>query len=192
MEITGESQSPDDEYEGIDEVVVEDVTDEEAETYMAGNEELPSFADLFGQHSEEELTRKISEKEKEPSTSTPTTSNDELRKKWIESYRHVIQKQNQVPTASYRKLYKVKGHRTKGQIISCAYLNDLNCYAVKREFGIDYFRHPCDFKSLPHFDVNRLAQMKLLYSETALYFVLLCVYVGDWVICGVYLGNHYQ
>ena len=165
-EIAGESQTLDDVYEGVDEVIVEDASDDETERYMAGNDDLPSFADIFGRHSEEELTRKISEKEKESSTSTSTASNEELRKQWIESYREILKKQKQAPIASYRKLYKVKGHRTKGQVISWAYLHDLNCYAVKREFGIDYFKHPVDFKTLPHFDVNRLAQMRLLYSES--------------------------
>ena len=32
---------PDDEYEVVDEVIVEDVTDKETETYMARNEDLP-------------------------------------------------------------------------------------------------------------------------------------------------------
>ena len=63
----------------------------------------------------------------------------------------ILKTQKEKSTDAYRKLYKVKGHRTKGQIISWAYFDDLGCYGVKREFGIEYFKHPCDFKTLPYF-----------------------------------------
>ena len=118
-EIVGENQSPEDEYEGVDEVIVEDVTDEESEKYTTENDDLPSFADLFGRHTEEELNRKLHEKESisGASSSTPQTDED-LRKKWIDSYREILRSQKEKPTAAYRKLYKIKGHRTKGQIIS--------------------------------------------------------------------------
>ena len=42
-EIAGESQTPNDVFEDVDEVIIEDVTDEEAEKYTAGDIDLPSF-----------------------------------------------------------------------------------------------------------------------------------------------------
>ena len=78
----------------------------------------------------------------------------------------ILKARKNAPSTSYKNVYKVKGHKTKGKIISWAFFNDLGCYIVKREFGVEYFKHPCDFKTLPLFDVNRLTEMKLLYSET--------------------------
>ncbi|KAD3336934.1 hypothetical protein E3N88_32454 [Mikania micrantha] len=67
--------------------------------------------------------------------------------------------------ASHTKVYRTKGYRSEGQILSWAYFQDLNCYVVKRERGILYFRYPHDFKTLPGFEVNQLARLKMLYSE---------------------------
>ncbi|KAD3337443.1 hypothetical protein E3N88_32963 [Mikania micrantha] len=66
---------------------------------------------------------------------------------------------------SHKKVYKTKGYKARGQILSWAYFHDLGCYAVKRERGIDYFKHPHDFKTFPGFEVNQLARLKMLYSE---------------------------
>ncbi|KAI3814239.1 hypothetical protein L1987_18989 [Smallanthus sonchifolius] len=71
------------------------------------------------------------------------------------------------PPTKYTKVYRPKGHKSDGRIISWAYFNDLSCYAIKREKGIQYFRYPHDFKTLPAFEVNQLARLKLLYSESS-------------------------
>ncbi|KAL8265641.1 hypothetical protein R6Q59_002985 [Mikania micrantha] len=67
--------------------------------------------------------------------------------------------------ATHKKVYRTKGYKARGQILSWAYFHDLGCYAVKRERGIDYFKHRHDFKTLPGFEVNQLARLKMLYSE---------------------------
>ncbi|KAD3067091.1 hypothetical protein E3N88_34971 [Mikania micrantha] len=66
--------------------------------------------------------------------------------------------------ATHNKVYRTKGYKAGGQILSWAYFHDLGCYAVKREKGIDYFKHPHDFKTLPGFEVNQLARLNMLYS----------------------------
>ncbi|KAI3754649.1 hypothetical protein L1987_54436 [Smallanthus sonchifolius] len=60
---------------------------------------------------------------------------------------------------------KVRGSHEWGKIISWAYFSDLNVYAVKREGGVQYFRYAHELKTLPGFEMNRLACLKLLYAE---------------------------
>jgi hypothetical protein len=46
----------------------------------------------------------------------------------------------------------------KGEIISWMYDDQLRCYAIKREFGVQYLKSPSDFSSLPYWDVRELAR----------------------------------
>ncbi|KAD7477275.1 hypothetical protein E3N88_00411 [Mikania micrantha] len=127
-------------FDDVDEVILEDLTEEESTKYTSAEEELPTFADLFGLHTEEELSRKIDEKVLKKDSVPP------------------------IPTP-HTEVYRTKGYKSGGQILSWAYFHDLRCYAVMREKGIQYFRFPHDFKTLPGFEVNQLACLKMLYCE---------------------------
>ncbi|KAD6118944.1 hypothetical protein E3N88_10215 [Mikania micrantha] len=122
-------------FDDIDEVILEDITDEEYPKYTSAEDELPTFTEPFDQETEDLSVRYLEEQSTE-----------------------------KMP-ATHKKVYRTKGYKARGQILSWAYFHDLGCYAVKRERGIDYFKHPHDFKTLPGFEVNQLARLKLLYSE---------------------------
>jgi len=154
-----------------EEIEIEDLTAEEYPEFVSKDNNIPSFNDLFADLEEEELTRKESEKVQQ--TEEPDVSQDEaaeleaLKQEWLTTYREILKKYAPAPPIKYQKLYKSRGRVAKGHIISWAYFDDLKCYGVKREFGVQYFKHPHDFKTLPSFDMHQLARRKLLYSESS-------------------------
>ncbi|KAI3821535.1 hypothetical protein L1987_09103 [Smallanthus sonchifolius] len=158
-----------DELEDVDEVEVEDITDQEYPKYTSvDGDDLPSFADLFTQQSDEEVNRIIDNKEDEAGPSTIDIDElNERKSQWMEYMAELKKNSKPSPPTKYTKVYQLKGHKSDGRIISWAYFNDLSCYAIKREKGIQYFRYPHDFKTLPAFEVNQLACLKLLYSESS-------------------------
>ncbi|KAL8260979.1 hypothetical protein R6Q59_025028 [Mikania micrantha] len=138
-----------------DEVILEDLTEEESTKYTSAEEELPTFVDLFGLHTEEELKRKIYEK---VSGSKYLAEDIQKRKDEWAAYWEVLKKES-VPlmVTPHTKVYKTKGYTSGGQILSWAYFHDLRCYVVKREKGIQHFLFPHNFKTLSGFEVNELA-----------------------------------
>ncbi|KAI3703706.1 hypothetical protein L1987_73900 [Smallanthus sonchifolius] len=158
-----------DELEDVDEVEVEDITDQEYPKYTSvDGDDLPSFVDLFTQQSDEEVNRIIDNKGDEAGPSTIDIDElNERKSQWMEYMAELKKNSKPSPPTKYTKVYRLKGHKSDGRIISWAYFNDLSCYAIKREKGIQYFRYPHDFKTLPAFEVNQLARLKLLYSESS-------------------------
>ncbi|KAL8239559.1 hypothetical protein R6Q59_016126 [Mikania micrantha] len=150
-------------FDDIDEVMLEDITDEKYPKYKSAEDELPTFTDQFDQAREDLLVRYL---EEQVEASKSEADDQKKRKEEWEAYWKVLKKQSteKMPT-THKKVYRTKGYNAGGQILSWAYFHDLGCYAVKRERGIDYFKHPHDFKTLPGFEVNQLARLKMLYSE---------------------------
>ncbi|KAL8257365.1 hypothetical protein R6Q59_029406 [Mikania micrantha] len=150
-------------FDDIDKVILEDITEEEYPKYTSAEAELPTFTDQFDQETEDLLIRYL---EEQVETSKAEADDQKRRKEEWQTYWEVLKKQStEKMPATHKKVYRTKGYKARGQILSWAYFHDLGCYAVKRERGIDYFKHPHDFKTLPGFEVNQLARMKLLYSE---------------------------
>jgi hypothetical protein len=167
--VSSSKASVNDESDEIDDVEIEDITDEEGQTYTnEKNEDLPDIADFFAQQSDEVLERVIEEKEKDDAGPSADEMADmlELKKEWHRAYAEARMKYAPVTPTKFRKVYRLQGKLAKGRIISWAYFHDLNCYAVKRERGIDYVKHPHEFKTFPSFEINQLVYMKLLYSES--------------------------
>ncbi|KAL8214093.1 hypothetical protein R6Q57_003542 [Mikania cordata] len=154
--------SPDIFYD-VDEVILEDISEEENTKYTSAEGELPTFTDLFDKATEEILNRNIEE-----NVSGGESSVDDIqqRKEEWKAYWETLKKESNVkmPT-THTKVYRTKGYKAGGQILSWAYFHDLDCYVVKRENGIDYFKHPHDFKTLLGFEVNQLARLKMLYND---------------------------
>lgn len=150
-----------------DEVLIENAYSENYPTYQTNDDQdLPNFPDL-SKINEEDLKQKVEEKIGEEGASV---QNDEelkkLREAWLE---YVKKKKNEPQTEEmkrYTRFYDMKGTQASGKIISWAFLDDLQVYAVKRERGIEYFKHAPHLKSLPYFDMHQLARLKLLYSDT--------------------------
>ncbi|KAD5507936.1 hypothetical protein E3N88_15639 [Mikania micrantha] len=150
-------------FDDVDEVILEDITDEEYPKYTSAEDELPIFTEPFDQETEDLLVRYLEEQVE----ASKAEADDQKRRKeeWV-AYWEVLKKQStEKMPATHKKVYRTKGYKAGGQILSWAYFHDLGCYAVKREKGIDYFKHPHDFKTLPGFEVNQLARLNMLYSE---------------------------
>ncbi|KAI3814012.1 hypothetical protein L1987_18751 [Smallanthus sonchifolius] len=122
-----------DELEDVDEVEVEDITNQEYPKYTSvDGDDLPSFADLFTQQSDEEVNRIIDNKGDEAGPSTIDID------EWMEYMAELKKNSKPSPPTKYTKVYRLKGHK-----------------------------YPHDFKTLPAFEVNQLARLKLLYSESS-------------------------
>ncbi|KAL8205514.1 hypothetical protein R6Q57_009065, partial [Mikania cordata] len=150
-------------FDDVEEVILEDITDEEYPCFKSAEAELPAFTDAFDQETEELLQRYLEEQVE----ISKTEADDIKRKKdeWMAYWDTLKKYCTKKMPATHTKMYRTKGYKAGGQIISWAYFEDLECYAVKRERGIDYFKHPHDFKTLPGFEVNQLARLRMLYSE---------------------------
>ncbi|KAD5960922.1 hypothetical protein E3N88_12395 [Mikania micrantha] len=150
-------------FDDIDEVILEDITEEEYPKYTSAEDELPTFTEPFDQETEDLLVRYL---EEQVEASKAEADDQKKRKDEWAAYWEVLKKHStkKMPD-THKKVYRTKGYKAGGQILSWAYFHDLGCYAVNRENGIDYFKHPHDFKTLPGFEVNQLARLNMLYSE---------------------------
>ncbi|KAD5960655.1 hypothetical protein E3N88_12127 [Mikania micrantha] len=114
---------------------------ESPKKYTSPKDELLTFVDLFGLHSE--------------GIDSSTDDITQRKEEWA-AYWAIFKKDNipSMPT-QYMKVYLTKRYISGGCILSWANFNDLHCYAVKREKGIQYFMFPHDFKTLLGFALNQ-------------------------------------
>ncbi|KAJ0694019.1 hypothetical protein HanPI659440_Chr15g0603981 [Helianthus annuus] len=124
------------EADHYNDVIVEDASDssdEETDFHYSGvDETFPSLAEMFKDHNEDEVRRKIVEKittEGVPTT-IPRENLAEERKKWFK----VVSKERK----SLRALQFFTHNKdiSWGDILSWGYLEDLKVYAIRREQGV--------------------------------------------------------
>ncbi|KAJ0743325.1 hypothetical protein HanPI659440_Chr10g0374541 [Helianthus annuus] len=160
--------SPEKEYEfkyaheadNYNDVIVEEGSDSSNEDtvfhYSGIDETFPTLAEMFKEHNEGEVRRKVVEKittEGIPRT-IPRESLVEERKKWFK----VMLKERK-----YRRplqYFTHNGDLSLGDILSWGYLEDLQVYAIRTELGVQYFEFFLDIKTLPWWDVEELVQTK--------------------------------
>ena len=53
----------------------------------------------------------------------------------------------------------------KGEAISWKYIGELNCIAIKRRYGVQYFASVHDLRTLPYWDVRAIVKKKLMGAE---------------------------
>ncbi|MFS7911603.1 hypothetical protein Hanom_Chr02g00120091 [Helianthus anomalus] len=131
----------------LDNVVVEDNSDSDNnEPYRysgEGSEDFPTFKELFSVNSEDLLYRKVEERvceEGEPSTMSKEYLR-EARKKW------------------FRKMPKER----KFKRMLAFFMRHPYTSLVKREFGIQCFKHLIDIKTLPWWYVEELCETNILH-----------------------------
>ncbi|KAJ0734358.1 hypothetical protein HanPI659440_Chr11g0419161 [Helianthus annuus] len=136
------------EADHYNDVIVEDASDssdEETDFHYSGvDETFPSLAEMFKDHNEDEVRRKIVEKittEGVPET-TPRENLAEERKKWFK----VMPKERK----SLRALQFFTHNKdiSWGDILSWGYLEDLQVYAIRWEQGVQYFEFLSDIRTL--------------------------------------------
>ncbi|MFS7992806.1 hypothetical protein Hanom_Chr12g01086631 [Helianthus anomalus] len=100
-----------------------------------------------------------------PETSLKPTSSEEQaqkHKKWMNDFVKSVpnsKPQSSTKQATYMKLEK---NRSQGHILGWVYVKDLQCIAVKRELGIQYFSSFLRILSLPHYDASALTRIKVI------------------------------
>ncbi|MFS7992873.1 hypothetical protein Hanom_Chr12g01087401 [Helianthus anomalus] len=154
------NQQPDYQYKYVEEadnydrVEVEDRSDEESENVDTSN--FPTLVEFFNQANADELRRKVAEclKDKNFDGTTKNAQREE-HKKW---FRQSNERKFKRPL----KYYKRDRDVSPGDIISWGFLPQVNVYAIRREFGVQYFEYIQDIMSLPWWDVEELFKVRTL------------------------------
>ncbi|MFS7897022.1 hypothetical protein Hanom_Chr13g01213031 [Helianthus anomalus] len=143
-----------DNYEKVE---VEDWSDEDqSESINVDTSSFPTLAKFFSQANEDELRRKVAESVKNKIFSEMSKDEQrEERKKW---FRKDTERMFKLPLKYYKRDKEV----SLGDIISWGYLPLVNAYAIRREFGIQYFEYIQDIVSLPWWDVEELPKVRTL------------------------------
>lgn len=152
--------------EDIEEIVIEDRAEAEYPNYRSPpNQNIPEFKELMRQKAEEEINRDAPAENVEiPDVRENVKAQMQSNKGWFK----------QIVEPNYMKCYTLQKNDSTGKIISWAYLEDLRCFAVKREKGMQYFRDAPVLQTLPYFDLHQLARLRCLYCDRdnlAAYFV---------------------
>ncbi|XP_022015099.1 protein PFC0760c-like [Helianthus annuus] len=137
------------EADNYDKVEVEDWSDDDqSENVNVNTSSFPTLAELFSQANEGELRRKVAESVKNKSFKEMSKEEQrEERKKW---FRKDTERKFKRPLQYYRRDRDV----SLGDIISWGYLPQVNAYAIRREFGVQYFQYIQDIMSLHWWDVT--------------------------------------
>ncbi|XP_022030948.1 BAG domain-containing protein Samui-like [Helianthus annuus] len=154
------NQQPDYQYKYVEEagnydkVEVKDCSDEESVNVDTSN--FPTLVEFFSQENIDELRRKVEEclKNKNFDGTTKDESREE-RKKW---FRKSTERKFKLPL----KFYKRDREISLGDIISWGFLPQVNVYAIRREYGVQYFEYIQDIMSLPWWDVEELSKVRTL------------------------------
>ncbi|MFS7997625.1 hypothetical protein Hanom_Chr12g01143971 [Helianthus anomalus] len=143
--------------DNYDRVEVEDCSDEDqSENVNFDTSSYPTLAELFCQVTEDELRRKVAESVK--NKSFQEMSKDEQRKERKKWFKRDTERKFKRPLQYYRRDIDF----SLGDIISWGYLPQVNAYAIRREFGVQYFKYIQDIMSLPWWDVEELSKVRTL------------------------------
>ncbi|MFS7995988.1 hypothetical protein Hanom_Chr12g01124611 [Helianthus anomalus] len=162
------TSTPDDEYvfkmvddaDNFDNIVVEDDSesdqDEPFHYSSKDSEDFPTFTELFRTHNEDDLRRRVEERVRDEGLPRTLTREElrEERKKWFKPMPE--ERKFKRPL----KFFMRHQDQSLGYILSWGYLEDLKVYAIKREFGVQYFKFLKDIKTLPWWDVEELVKSK--------------------------------
>ncbi|MFS7962807.1 hypothetical protein Hanom_Chr08g00730831 [Helianthus anomalus] len=124
--------------------------------YTGLDDDFPTFNELFRSHNEDELRRKVVEKISKDGI-PETISKEDLReekKKWFRAMPE--ERKFKRPL----KFFTRHPDKSLGDILSWGYVEDLKVYAIKREFGVQYFEFLQDIKTLLWWDVEELVKTK--------------------------------
>ncbi|KAJ0508799.1 hypothetical protein HanIR_Chr11g0521371 [Helianthus annuus] len=137
-----------------DKVKVEDWTDDES--VNEDTSQLPTLMEFFTEENRDELRRKVSEILKDKNfDGTPKDMAKEERKKWFKDNH---ERKFKRPLTYYQRDRSV----SLGDIISWGFLPQVNAYAIRREYGVQYFEYLYDMMSLPWWDVEELSKVRSL------------------------------
>ncbi|XP_022014011.1 myb-like protein X [Helianthus annuus] len=137
-------------------VEVEDCSNEEQSDVNVDTSNFPTLAEFFSQANEDELQRKVAKSIK--NKSFDEMSKEERRKERKNWFKKDIERKFKRPLKFYKKDIEV----SLGDIISWGYLPQVNAYAIRREYGVQYFAYIQDIMYLPWWDVEELPKVRTL------------------------------
>ncbi|MFS7987400.1 hypothetical protein Hanom_Chr11g01022221 [Helianthus anomalus] len=144
------NQQPDYQYKYVEEddnydrVEVEDCSDEESQN--VDTSDSPTLVEFFSQENIDELRRKVEECLNDKNfDGTLKDEQREERRKW---FRKSIERKFKRSL----KFYKRDRAVPLGDIISWGFLPQVNAYAIRREYGVQYFAYIQDIMTLPWWD----------------------------------------
>ncbi|XP_021975049.1 FK506-binding protein 5-like [Helianthus annuus] len=133
-----------------DRVEVEDCTDDES--VNEDTSQFPTLMEFFTEENRDELRRKVAEILKDKNfDGTPKDMQKEERQKWFKDSHERKFKRS-------LKYYQRDRSISLSDIISWGFLPHVNAYAIRREFGVQYFERLYDVMSLPWWDVEELSK----------------------------------
>ncbi|MFS7952106.1 hypothetical protein Hanom_Chr07g00603031 [Helianthus anomalus] len=122
-------------------------------------DEIPSESEVANLDDLKEIVFEDENEEKLKSRDTSdvhTDTFDEWRKKFLAKIPKPAPPPDQVDYKKYEKI------RPRGIILSCMFVKEIHCMAVKREHGIQYFKLPLSILTLLFYDVAALAKMNVI------------------------------
>ncbi|XP_035838210.1 serine/threonine-protein kinase GIN4-like [Helianthus annuus] len=145
-----------------DRVEVEDCSDNE--DVSEDTSKLPTLMEFFAAENREELRQKVNEAvnenvfeclRKEAEQESQSNVEKEDHSKWFKD-------SHERKFKSPLKFFQRDRSISLGDIISWGFLPQVNAYAVRREYGVQYFKRLYDIMSLPWWDVDELSQVRTL------------------------------
>ena len=145
-----------------DRVEVEDGSDNE--DVPEDTSKLPTLMEFFAAENRDELRQKVTEAvndnvfeclRKEAEQESQSNVEKEDHSKWFKDNHE----------RKFKRPLKFFQHDRSislGDIISWGFLPQVNAYAVRREYGVQYFKRLYDIMSLPWWDVDELSQVRTL------------------------------
>ncbi|XP_022007617.1 uncharacterized protein LOC110906855 [Helianthus annuus] len=133
-----------------DRVEVEDCSDNE--DVPEDTSKLPTLMEFFTAENRDELRQKVTEA---------------VNENVFECLRKEAEQVNQsnVEKEDHSKWFKDGHERKFKRPLNWGFLPQVNAYAVRREFGVQYFKRLYDIMSLPWWDVDELSQVRTLEYE---------------------------
>ncbi|KAJ0750848.1 hypothetical protein HanLR1_Chr05g0186641 [Helianthus annuus] len=137
-----------------DRVEVEDCLDDE--DVAEDTSKYPTLMEFFAEENREELRQKVTEAVNEKIFDNMKKDVEkEDRSKW---FKQSHERKFKRPL----NYFQCDQNVSLGDIISWGFLPQVNTYAIRREYGVQYFARLYDIMSLPWWDVDKLAKVKWL------------------------------
>ncbi|KAJ0927098.1 hypothetical protein HanRHA438_Chr04g0178821 [Helianthus annuus] len=145
-----------------DRVEVEDCSDNE--DVPEDTSKLPTLMEFFAAENRDELRQKVTEAvndnvfeclRKEAEQVSQSNVEKEDHSKW---FKDSHERKFKRPLKFFQRDRSI----SLGDIISWGFLPQVNAYAVRREYGVQYFKRLYDIMSLPWWDVDELSQVRTL------------------------------
>ncbi|XP_022009660.1 uncharacterized protein LOC110908707 [Helianthus annuus] len=145
-----------------DRVQVEDCSD--SEDVPEDTSKLPTLMEFFAAENREELRQKVIEAvnenvfenlKKDAEKESQSNVEKEDRSKW---FKDSHERKFKRPLKYFQRDRTV----SLGDVISWGFLPQVNAYAIRREYGVQYFKRLYDIMSLPWWDVEELSKVRSL------------------------------